>query len=252
MPFADILLRVDPTAENELERLALAVDLAQRLHGRLDGVFMAAGEASKANWARTLFMRAVSRSPLETTWRVLDGHSDAALLFQARRSDLLILPGGGGAGAVGGVRGETYAAERVAMDSGRPTLILPAGAAASIGNITLVGWSDTRASARSIHDAMPLLLMSEKVVVVTVVADDELEPLADRRFAEHLRQHGLAAEFRRRQGDPAEEIAAEARELGADLLVIGLAGERAGTRIELGDVSQKFARTTSLPVFCSV
>jgi nucleotide-binding universal stress UspA family protein len=98
---------------------------------------------------------------------------------------------------------------------------------------------------------MPLLLISEKVFVVTVLADDDLEPLADRRFAEHLIQHGVSAEIRRRRGDPAQEIAAEARELGADLLVIGLRGERLGAKVVLGDVSQKFMRTVSLPIFCS-
>ena len=245
MPFADILLRVDPTAENEVERLAVAVDLSQRLHARLGGVFLASDESNKANWAQTLFTRAVSKSPLETTWRVLNGHSSAALLFQARRSDLCILPG------AAGKRGETYSAEQVAMDSGRPTLILPAAATASIGHNILIGWNDSRESARSIHEAMPLLLISEKVFVVTVLADDDLEPLADRRFAEHLIQHGVAAEIHRRRGDPAQEIAAEARELGADILVIGLRGERLGTKVVLGDVSQKFMRTVSLPVFCS-
>jgi nucleotide-binding universal stress UspA family protein len=245
MPFVDILLRVDPTAENELERLAVAVDLSQRLQARLDGVFMASDGSTKANWAQTLFTRAVSRSPLETTWRVLDGHSNAALLFQARRSDLSILP------CSAANRSGTHAAEEVAMESGRPILILPAAATASIGHTVLVGWNDSRESARSIHDAMPLLLLSETVFVLTVLADDELEPLADRRFAEHLRQHGVSVELRRRRGDPAEEIAAEARELGADILVIGLRGERSGATMGLGDVSRKFVRTVSLPVFCS-
>ena len=107
MPFADILLRVDPTAETELERLAVAVDLSQRLQVRLDGVFVASDGPSKANWAQTLFTRAVSRSPLETTWRVLDGHSNAALLFQARRCDLSILP------CSAANRGESHAAEQL-------------------------------------------------------------------------------------------------------------------------------------------
>jgi hypothetical protein len=72
MPFADVLLRVVPAAVDELERLTVAVELTQRLHGRLDGVFVTDRGENKAGWAQALFERAVSRSSLETTWRVVE------------------------------------------------------------------------------------------------------------------------------------------------------------------------------------
>ena len=223
MSLADVLLRVVPTAHGELERLTVAVDLTQMLCARLDGVFVSKGGGDKADWAQKLFERSVSRTSLETTWRVVDGHSGAGLLFQSRRSDLTILPG------VGDERGrQAVPAAQLALESGRPVLILPSPATPmSIGHSVLVAWNDTRESARAINDAIPILINADSVRILTVLTDD-LEPLADRRLVEHLRQHGVLAELGRRHGDPTEEIAAEAREMQADLLVMGLhsRGER--------------------------
>lgn len=245
MSFADILLRVAPSADQELERLSVAVDLAQRLHAKLDGVFVAGSDGKESNWARTLFERAVSATSLETTWRVVDGHSTAGLLFQARRSDLAILPP-----AVPG--DEWRAPELIGRESGRPVLVLPQPRQPmSIGHKILVGWNDTREAIRAIHDAMPILVNADSVCVLTVVAGDDLEPMGDRRLADHLRQHGVPVELARRRGDAAEEIAAAAREMKADLLLIGLTpGDQEPAR-RLGDVTCRFIRTTSLPVFLS-
>src|SRR6185312_468764 len=142
MAFVDVLLRVVPAAADELERLAVAVDLTQRLHARLGGVFVAGDDdGPAADWAHALFERAVSKTSLETNWRVLAGRSDAALLFQARRSDLAILPRGAAART-----DERCAPAGVALASGRPVLILPDARveALSIGHTVLVGWNDTR------------------------------------------------------------------------------------------------------------
>jgi nucleotide-binding universal stress UspA family protein len=244
MLFADVLLRVTPTEPDELERLAIAVDLTERLHARLDGVYVAGDDDKHSGWARALFERAVSGTSLETSWRVVAGGSSAPLLFQARCSDLTILPRGAGGD-------ERCAPAMVALESGRPVLMLPESAdAMSIGHTVLVGWNDTRESARALHDAMPILVNADRVIVATVTADDELEPLGNRRLVGHLRGHGVAVELRRRRGDAAEEIADAARELGADMLVIGL-HRGAEPPQGLGDVSRRFMRTASLPVFCS-
>lgn len=246
MSFADVLLQVMPAEAQEFERLSVAVDLVKRLHGRLNGVFVAVNAGKESDWARTLFERAVSRTSLETTWRVLDGHSGAALLFQARRSDLSILPSAGmGADAA------RCPPELVALESGRPILILPTPTnEMSIGHIVLVAWNDTREFARAVHDAMPILVGADKVTVLTVLSEDDAEPLADRRLVEHLREHGVSAELARRRGDPVTEIIAEAQQLDADILVFGLHRARDQSP-KLGEVSQRLVRTVSLPVFFS-
>jgi nucleotide-binding universal stress UspA family protein len=246
--FADVLLRVVPNSPMELERLSVAVDLTRRLQGKLNGFFISKEDDSKSGWAQALFERSVARSPLETSWRVVDGHSDAGLLFLARRSDLVILPC-----CNSDQTRPSRGPEQVALRSGRPVLILPlSDPPISIGGTVVVGWTESPEAARAIHEAMPFLVAADRVLVLTVFGPDEGEPMADMRLLEHLRQHGVAAELVRRHGeDAAEEIASEVRRVDADMLVIGLHEEFDPIEPRLGDVSHRFVHTGSLAVFCS-
>lgn len=248
MTLADVLVRVVPGAPKELERLVVAVDLARRVYGRLNGVFVTQENHGKADWAHSLFDRAARRSSLETTWRVVPKSDDTGLLFLARRSDLAVLPSIGITPV-----SATPLLNQVPLESGRPVLILPPPRTEmSIGNIILVAWNESRESARAIHDAMPILAEAEKVYVLTVLKPDDPEPIADTALLEHLREQGVAAELvRRHSEEPADEIAAEARRIGADMLVIGLRRRVCSGELKLGDVSERFSRTGSIPVFCS-
>lgn len=248
MTFADVLLRVVPNTPMEMERLGVAVDLARRLQGRLNGFFVSKDGDSKAGWAHALFERSVARSPLETSWRVVDGQNDAGLLFLARRSDLIILP------CIGSDQARSSCApDQVSRRAGRPVLILPhSDPPVSIGSTVVVAWSETPESARALHEAMPILVAADKVLILTVLGDDDGEPIADMRLLEHLRQHGVVAELVRRHGEDAgEEVAREIRRSDADMLIIGLHEEHDPVEPRHGDVSHRFVRTGSLAVFCS-
>jgi nucleotide-binding universal stress UspA family protein len=248
MTFADILLRVVPTASGELERLSVAVDLARRVQCKLNGVFLAKEDDTDAEWARSLFERAVVHSPLETSWRVIEGRADARFLYMARRSDLVILP------CAGAVRdGRRRQPDHLALEAGVPLLILPPSTAGvPVGNTVVVGWNESREAARAIHDAMPILALAERVHVLTVRRPGQAELIADVALRQHLRQHGVVAHLEHRSGeDPAEEIAAAARRTNADMVVIGLRERGDGAGNDLGDVSLRFLHTGSLAVFCS-
>jgi nucleotide-binding universal stress UspA family protein len=251
MSLSDILLRVMPAEPGELDRLSVAADLACRLNSRLNGVFVAGAGKGEAEWAQVLFGRAVAKTSLETTWRVIDGSSSDGVLYLARRSDLTIIPG---AGAVrGSSANRTYQPEQLALQTGGPVLILPTKPSpTAIGNAVLVGWNDTRESARAIHDSMPILAIAERVYVLSVIPDRKLEPASDIALLQHLRQHGVAVELERRYSDDAAgEIASESRRTDSDIIVIGLHQKNEHQRWVVGDVTRRFVRTGSFPVFCS-
>jgi nucleotide-binding universal stress UspA family protein len=204
------------------------------------------GDENKAVWAQALFERAVARSALETSWQVIDAKSTTPLLRLARRSDLVILP------PPTTHRGRV-ALEQLVLESGRPLLILPRPTApVSIGNSVVVAWNGSRESARALHDAMPILSIAEAVCLLSVVTPKSEIPPADQGLIEHLRQYGVAVEsVRRAATDVGEAIAKEVRQLGADMLVLGISADPATPRPRFGEVSKRFLRTGSLPVLVS-
>lgn len=72
------------------------------------------------------------------------------------------------------------------------------------------------------------------------------------RYLELLRKEaereGIAVDMAVRQGTPFEEIVAAARELGADLIVMGHKGQRGSSRILIGSVTSHVLDFAHCPV----
>ena len=243
MSFPDMLVRVSPDAPSEPDRLAIAVDLAIRVHGRLIGLFVD-DLSGAADEALALFRGAADRTPLETGWRVVDGATVDGLMSLARRSDLTILPQAASCP-------QEWAPQALAIAAGRPVLILPPPMALeSIGHRVIVAWNDTRECARAVHDAMPLLANAELVIVLSVRAFDGPALISDRLLLDHLRQHGVRATLHdRRDDDVAAAIGAEAIDQNADLIVLGVREQPAPRTSDA--VGWRFAQTAATPVFLS-
>ena len=73
-----------------------------------------------------------------------------------------------------------------------------------------------------------------------------------RRYLELARKdaerHGVAAEMQTREGDPFEEIVSFAKELRADLIVMGHTGQRGTARVLIGSVTQRVLDYAPCPV----
>ena len=98
---------------------------------------------------------------------------------------------------------------------------------------------------------MPILVGTEESSSSRSCLTAVLKPPRTAGLIGHLRQHGVAAEVDRRYGDPAEELAAAARSLSVDMLVIGLRRDASRPVPVVSDVSRRFLRTASLPVLCA-
>ncbi|HEV7375255.1 MAG TPA: universal stress protein [Pyrinomonadaceae bacterium] len=68
------------------------------------------------------------------------------------------------------------------------------------------------------------------------------------RMVETLRAHGLTLEVSMRDGDPKKAIVEEAKEWGADLIVVGSHGYTGVKRALLGSVSQAIVDHATCPV----
>lgn len=143
----------------------------------------------------------------------------------------------------------------IALQSGRPVLVVPEGYAAStLADHALVAWDGKRAAARALNDAMSVLEEKpRKVSVVTVgnLLRDMPEAIS---ISTHLERHGVEAEYISVPDagrDIARSIQKTADDIGAKLIVMGAYEHSKFSQDIFGGVTHDVVRSTSVPVFMS-
>lgn len=148
--------------------------------------------------------------------------------------------------------------DSVIFGSGHPTLVLPENFSrirAFALDRVVVAWDFSRSAARAVADAMPLLVKSRQVRILTVI--DE-KPMDSNRsideLAKHLAMHGVTA--------TPDEVEADGRSIGdvigdcvttwpADLLVMGAFGHSRLRDFVLGGATESVLSRPLLPVLLS-
>jgi nucleotide-binding universal stress UspA family protein len=142
------------------------------------------------------------------------------------------------------------------FDTGRPVIVVPYIQKAPLKlDRIIVCWDGSRAAARAIADAMPLLERSRRVEVVIVSNErgkqDEIEG-AD--MGAHLARHGLNVEVKRTvlgDLDVADVILSHAADTGSDFIVMGGYGHSRLREFVLGGVTRTILRSMTAPVLMS-
>lgn len=189
---------------------------------------------------------------LPAEWRrVGEGVPEAAMLH-ARYADLAVVA----RTEKDTPDGVTVTAEDLALDGGRPVLMVPPGAAPAIGRNVVIAWKPAREAVRAVNDAMPLLESGARVTVLVVdprdTPDHGQEPGAD--IAAHLARHGFVVTVEVALSghlDVTGTLLRRAAELGADLLVMGAYGHSRLRERVLGGVTRDLLRSAPLPVLIS-
>jgi len=282
----DLLVYVDQT-EAAFVRLRLAADLAHRHSSRLTALYVKEfnraqieaqnteelGLASAAQSCR-LNQRIENsieetaerlRSALENSglergieieWRCLEGIASVVVPQHARYAGLCIL----GQDLPAYVNSAGYSfSEQLLFITGRPVLFVPAlGSFETLGRHILVAWNSSRASARSINDALPIIERAERTTVVTVNPKEFIDrhgALPPDRMVAHLRRHNAKVDSIRlvdvRAGSIADALQAEAHKVGADMIVAGAFGHPKLWEKLLGGVTRDLLAGMSLPLMMS-
>lgn len=277
MTYRDILVQVNETAQSR-PRAVAAAELARRSGGVITGVFLrseflndvmatevlaymsppdidallkghakSVDEAAEA--ARETFEAAAAEAGVPSEWLTIGGDNNATLTACARRADLVVLPP---VVAVSMARWK-YSAGDLAMATGGPVLVVgDDGCAPDFGRRVLVAWNGSRESARALRDAWPVLMTAEQVDVVVVSPTGDGGP--DGRLQRHLEHHGCKANIildRSRDEDAVEVLRRQARDLGSDLLVMGLFGRPRVQELILGGVSRDLLGAPPIPLLIS-
>jgi len=168
-------------------------------------------------------------------------HVDLAILGQPRDGDPLI--------------GQYALVERCLFASGRPVIIVPAAPEKLALKGTIVAaWDGSAEAARAINDALMFLKPAARVVLlVGVTAEDgeERTPPTDDMIA-HLKRHGVKAEAMRvkvSEGDVGRLLLTTAKDLGADLMVMGAFHHSRWREFILGGVTLTVLEEAMIPLF---
>ena len=131
-------------------------------------------------------------------------------------------------------------ADRLAMESGRPVLIIPnTGAHAGAGEKVLIAWNARREAARAVFDALPILQRAKEVKVVWINPQSEHElardiPAAD--ICAALARHGVkcqATEQVKPRAGVGETLLACAKDMGRGSAYHGILWPHALARVRI-------------------
>ena len=140
----------------------------------------------------------------------------------------------------------------LALGSGVPVLRLGRSLANSHFSRALVAWKDAPQARRAVHDALPLLVRAERVVVVG--AGDEISVDRLEAVAAHLRRHGAKAHalhIPSTSGDACSSLLGQARRDGVDLIVTGAFGRNSLVERVFGGVTTEMLKNREISWFMS-
>lgn len=152
---------------------------------------------------------------------------------------------------------DRWYAEAVIFGSGKPTLILPNSPRSrpfEPGTVA-VAWDFSRAAARAISDAIPLLEKAKQVRVVTVLNEKHLDRKhSAEELSKNLSRHGIDIVLDRidAKGRPIGEVLETyVASHAADLLVMGAYGHSRLRELVLGGATRSLLSKPPLPILLS-
>lgn len=215
----------------------------------------------EAKRIETAFLEAMKGRAGVCEWRVLEPPRDhpgtaEAVIEQARSVDLVVAN-----------QADTdweYSLlldfpERLALESGRPTLIVPnAGRFPRVGQRAMVAWNGKREATRAVFDAMPLLQSAKAVRVLWVnpgrMAANTMGRTPGEDLAATLARQGVKCELSSSVTagiEVGDDLLSRLADFGADLLVMGCYGHSRLREFVMGGATREILRHMTVPVLMS-
>ena len=203
--------------------------------------------------SKELQARLASRQlPVSVEAQYIDRGTVATLAARfARYADLtLIMPQ-----ATGFETLQTWVMNGALFESGRPILLLPAGATSfPEAHKVMIAWDASVEASKAVRDAICVMKTAEKVHAVLidpVPSFDGHGPEPGSDLATYLGRHGIATEVHRlpKEGkDTGEILRRVASDLGADLIVMGGFGHSRLRERIFGGATTSMVKTPSVAV----
>jgi nucleotide-binding universal stress UspA family protein len=140
--------------------------------------------------------------------------------------------------------------EAALFESGRPVLLAPPTAPATLGTTVVIAWNRSTETARTVALAMPLLAEAQRIVVIAFDDWGVSGPsIQDLRHT--FERNGLPVETRslpNPHGHAGEAILSAAESLGCDLLVKGAYTQSRLRQFTFGGATSHILSNTTIPV----
>src|SRR5664279_176118 len=270
----DLLVHVDGSDAGR-RRLQFAIDLALRTGARLSGLHvmpppdvpplykpsqldeavanMSRKLAANARAAKEAFKEEVAQRLSDTRWFEADGDVADGICDRARYADLVILGQYEWQGPH--VVHPLPIAHSVVLRCGRPVLVVPA----AVGPISFakaaIAWDGSREVVRAVHDALPLLALSQSVEIVTIIPPSAVESDDDpKHLSAHLANHGIKIEagaIQIRSEDEPIALRQHTEKAHYDLLVMGAYSHPMWLEFIFGGTTESVLRSSKIPVLVS-
>lgn len=184
-------------------------------------------------------------------WREALDAPTRALAGTARVADLVVMRAAKGAAT--GDSARAAAPGSVVLQAGRPVLVLAHGSRRVPLKKAVITWKDTREARRALADALPLLSVTQEVVVVTVAK--VIEPWIRKGVADvvaFLGRHGIAARSELIEApDDGGKLLDFMTASGADLVVSGAYGHSRLREWAFGGVTRSLLDHSGIHRFLS-
>jgi nucleotide-binding universal stress UspA family protein len=272
--FRDLLVHVDGSQAGR-RRVKFAVELAIRLGARLTGLHVTPpaevpplykpslvpkveAEISSrlgmdARAAAKIFTEETKQLLPKSDWFETKGDVALQISHQARYADVVLL---GQYESQGSPEAHPLPiAHSVVLQCGRPVLVVPADAPPAEFERIAVAWDGSREAVRAVHDALPLLRLSQSVQIVMMVSQSELDRgVDDRSLPAHLANHGIKFGANILHVRTAEEHASLRQRIEHghyDLLVMGGYSHPRWLEFIFGGATQSILLSSKIPVLVS-
>src|SRR5690242_15617260 len=180
------------------------------------------------------------------SFSAVTGREEDLVAQLARLADLTVVPHPDAGEDVS----SSDALHAVLFDSGRPVLIAPQIAPASIGTRICVAWNGTAESASAVYAALPWLQRAEAVRILSADGYQRRGPAAP-DLAAYLALHGVHADivmFHTVGNSVGAGLLAAAQDFGCDLLAMGAYSHSRLRQLILGGVTRHVLERANLPV----
>lgn len=151
-------------------------------------------------------------------------------------------------GEFGGLSRTT--AEAALLGTGRAVLLAPPEPPRAIGESVLIGWNRSVQAARALRNALPFLREAKQVTILSVTTGARDGP-SPKQIVRHLAWHGVKADSKEIPPDYryiGEAVLDEAKELGADMAVMGAYSHSRVREMMLGGVTRYILENAKLPI----